>query len=64
MPAVCEFVISPAGSETSFRSENGDGFWRESSLDRSVVNRQVSSDQNPGWLGCIGDYTTQLYRDL
>ena len=20
-------------------------------------------DQNPGWLGYIGDYTTQLYRD-
>ncbi len=23
----------------------------------------LSSVQNPGWLGYIGDYTTQLYRD-
>ena len=22
-----------------------------------------SSDENPGWFGSIGDYTTQLYRD-
>ena len=25
---------------------------------------QVSNEQNPGCLGCIGDYTTQLYRDF
>ena len=24
---------------------------------------QVSNEKNPGWLGYIGDYTTQLYRD-
>ena len=24
---------------------------------------QLSSDENPGWLGNIRDYTTQLYRD-
>ena len=24
---------------------------------------QLSSEKNPGWLGYIGDYTTQLYRD-
>ena len=23
----------------------------------------LSSDQNPGWMGYIGDYTTQLDRD-
>ena len=23
----------------------------------------VSHEKNPGWLGYIGDYTTQLYRD-
>ena len=23
----------------------------------------LSSDQNPGWLGYIGDYTAQLYGD-
>ena len=24
---------------------------------------QMSNEKNPGWLGYIGDYTTQLYRD-
>ncbi len=24
---------------------------------------QMSSDQSPGWLDCIGDYTTQLSTD-
>ena len=24
---------------------------------------QLGSDENPGWLGNIRDYTTQLYRD-
>ena len=24
---------------------------------------QVSNEKNPGWLGFIGDYTAQLYRD-
>ena len=24
---------------------------------------QVSHEKNPGWLGYIGDYTTQSYRD-
>ena len=24
---------------------------------------QLSNEKNPGWLGSIGDYTTQLYRD-
>ena len=24
---------------------------------------QVSNEKNPGWLGYIRDYTTQLYRD-
>ena len=28
---------------------------------RKVV--QVSHEKNPGWLGYIRDYTTQLYRD-
>ena len=23
----------------------------------------VSHEKNPGWLGYLGDYTTQLYRD-
>ena len=23
----------------------------------------MSNEKNLGWLGCIGDYTTQLYRD-
>jgi len=25
---------------------------------------QSSNEQNPGCLGCIGDYTTQLYGDF
>ena len=24
---------------------------------------QTSNEKNPGWLGCIGDYTTQLNSD-
>ena len=24
---------------------------------------QLSNEKNPGWLGHLGDYTTQLYRD-
>ena len=27
-------------------------------------NRHMSNEENPGWLGYIGDYTTQLYRGL
>ena len=23
----------------------------------------LSNETNPGWLGYVGDYTTQLYRD-
>ena len=28
------------------------------------VFAHMSSDQNSGWLGYIGEYTTQLYRDF
>ncbi len=28
-----------------------------------IFAHQVSNEKNPGWLGYIGDYTTQLYRD-
>ena len=28
-----------------------------------VCPSHLSNEENPGWLGCIGDYTTQLYRD-
>ena len=28
-----------------------------------VRNQQLSNEKNLGWLGYIGDYTTQLYRD-
>ena len=24
---------------------------------------QMSNEKSPGWLGYVGDYTTQLYRD-
>ena len=29
----------------------------------TVKISQMSNEKNPGWLGYIGDYTTQLYRD-
>ena len=32
-------------------------------LSRGQTHGHVSSDQNPGWLGYIGDYTSQLYTD-
>ena len=28
-----------------------------------TIGKQWSNEKNPGWLGYIGDYTTQLYRD-
>jgi len=28
-----------------------------------MINQYMSHEQNPGWLDCIGDDTTQLYRD-
>ena len=28
-----------------------------------LYHLQMSNEKNPGWLGYIGDYTTQLYRD-
>ena len=34
--------------------------------DAAFVSRgdfYMSHEKNPGWLGYIGDYTTQLYRD-
>ena len=30
----------------------------------SICFAHMSSDQNSGWLGYIGEYTTQLYRDF
>ena len=27
------------------------------------IEFQVSNEKSPGWLGCIRDYTTQVYRD-
>ena len=32
-------------------------------IDLFCVNINMSSVQNPGWLGYTRDYTTQLYRD-
>ena len=28
-----------------------------------ISNSQVSNEKTPGWLGYVGDYTIQLYRD-
>ena len=28
-----------------------------------LINQKVSNEKNPGWLGNIRDYTTQVYRD-
>ena len=30
---------------------------------RSFLKQHLSNENNPGWLGYIGDYTIQLYRD-
>ena len=32
-------------------------------LVQMIFLKQVSHEINPGWLGHIGDYTTQLYGD-
>ena len=31
---------------------------------KSLPNPQLSNEKNLGWLFDIGDYTTQLYRDI
>ena len=33
-------------------------------ISRGAFSPQVSNEKNPGCLGYIGDYTTQLYRDF
>ncbi len=30
---------------------------------KTLCECHMSNEKNPGWLGYIGDYTTQLYRD-
>ena len=39
---------------------------KQLNLDRPVERRKkhLSNEKNPGCLGCIGDYTTQLYGDF
>ena len=29
-----------------------------------LLRDHMTSEQNPGWLGYIGDYTTQLHTDI
>ena len=56
---------SPAGSqETLTELNNGIEFIdNNSSSHEFYCYRYLSNEKNPGWLGCIGDYTTQVYRD-
>ncbi len=38
--------------------------WKDfCNIEFTVPGFQMSSDQNPGWLGYIRDYTTQFYKD-
>ena len=37
---------------------------KKSSFASCPKSHYVSSNQNPGYLVYVGDYTTQLYRDL
>ena len=30
---------------------------------KSVNGQHLSDEKNPGWLGYVGDYTTQFYRE-
>ena len=39
----------------------GIGVWEYGEYGESETN--MSSEKKPGWLGSIGDYTTQLYGD-
>jgi len=32
-------------------------------ISRAYINQYMSNEKSLGWLGYIGDYTTQLYRD-
>ena len=42
------------------KKATGDSFREKDCVWPSRISK-MSSDQNPGWLGYIGDYTTQLY---
>ena len=39
------------------------GWCKDESADHIFIKSHGSSEKNPGWLGYIGDYITQLYRD-
>ena len=41
-------------------------WWHQGALQFIICTwrlNQMSNEKNPGWLGYIGDYTTQVYRD-
>ena len=37
---------------------------RRFKLVMDMYTKYLSNEKNSGWLGYIGDYTTQLYRDF
>ena len=41
--------------ETNMTMDNHNFYWE--------IHLQMSNEQNTGWFGYIGDYTTQLYWD-
>ena len=41
----------------------GLGFPGDGGFSSEILATQLSNEKNLGWLGYIGDYTTQLYRD-
>ena len=51
----CKFWPVHCQPDLFLRVALGLGFW--------FPSFQMSHEKNPGWLGYIGDYTTQLYRD-
>ncbi len=49
--------------DPSWEWKNNGGSFYTPVNQQSNWNSQLSNEKNPGWLGYIGDYTTQLYRD-
>ena len=55
------FVLADAQRLVVIACNLSDLMWE---MNVTTVGYHVSNEKNLGWLGYIGDYTTQLYRAL
>ena len=64
--------VRPLGAPNTSSEGMTRGFWKTRDISfvpwiphgkKTMGETQLSNEKNTGWLGYIGDYTTQLYRD-